>query len=446
MGILKIRKEELPMLVVPLVLFIALNALLVVHYFDTFTREHVGYWSLFYKNFNVSGFDPYNYIMASCARPMYDHVRHPLLWLFTYPMYGINQGLRAIFGFNTAVVLLGVIWTVLDAYTYLFVCRSLREGLDLNRREAMTGGMFTFGIAYVMLPSFAPDHMMMTMSALALTLLVAVRAMNRGRVIGRWKIFLLTFLATGITTTSIAKVYLADAIAMFRRCSVRSWIVKSLFYLLPLACIGIGYIALEETVYKQERKTVGKIIRKNSETQKGRERLSREKTFWEQKKKNAIGDAEILKFTDTSIDKTESLVHNVFGESFQLHDEHLFEDRFRGKPLFVHYGSVANYIVEAFLVLILFGGIIIGWRNRMLLITASWAFMDFILHVVLSFALDEVYLMTAHWALVMPVSLAVIIRASKSRAWLYRLAMGFAILMTAWLWGWNGYLVVRQLL
>ena len=67
-NIFRIRREEALPSLVAMVVFIALNALLAYKYFGLFTRaKNVGFWSLFFKNFHVSGYDAYSYIELSNA-------------------------------------------------------------------------------------------------------------------------------------------------------------------------------------------------------------------------------------------------------------------------------------------------------------------------------------------------------------------------------------------
>ena len=51
-----IRKEERPLALVALVVFVVLNAMLICNHYDAFTRgAHVGFWSVFYNHLGMSG-------------------------------------------------------------------------------------------------------------------------------------------------------------------------------------------------------------------------------------------------------------------------------------------------------------------------------------------------------------------------------------------------------
>lgn len=64
-----LRKEERPVALVALVVFVLLNAMLIYNHYDSFTRgAHVGFWSVFYNHLGMSGYDVFSLIFISaCA-------------------------------------------------------------------------------------------------------------------------------------------------------------------------------------------------------------------------------------------------------------------------------------------------------------------------------------------------------------------------------------------
>ena len=66
-----------------------------------------------------------------------------------------------------------------------------------------------------------------------------------------------------------------------------------------------------------------------------------------------MSQAPLLKMTDVTTPRTETVVENFFGESIQLHQGHLLEDVSFTRPVFVKYQHVFNYVVEALFVLLL---------------------------------------------------------------------------------------------
>ena len=150
-----------------------------------------------------------------------------------------------------------------------------------------------------------------------------------------------------------------------------------------------------------------------------------------------------LSWTDISTSRWQSAVENLFGESIQLHREHLLEDTLRNRPIIVHYKHAWHYVLEAFIVLLFLGGIWAGRRNKFLWLSLSFFGLDLIIHLGLGFGLNEVYIMTAHWAYVIPIAIAFLL---KALAPLPRRCLTILLaVMALGLWVWNIPLIVKFL-
>ena len=67
-----------------------------------------------------------------------------------------------------------------------------------------------------------------------------------------------------------------------------------------------------------------------------------------------------------------------------------------------------------------------------------------LLHVVLGFGLNEVYIMTAHWIYVIPIAMGFLLRGLQGR---WRTGMGIVVsLLTAYLFIYNVSLIAQYLL
>ena len=109
--------------------------------------------------------------------------------------------------------------------------------------------------------------------------------------------------------------------------------------------------------------------------------------------------------------------------------------------MIVRYSSPLNYAVEALVVLLFAAGVWFGRRSRFLWLCMSYFALDMLLHVGLGFGLNEVYIMTAHWAFIFPIGAAYLLRRSTSGA--LRLLVAA---LTVWLWAWNGTILFGYLL
>ena len=120
-----------------------------------------------------------------------------------------------------------------------------------------------------------------------------------------------------------------------------------------------------------------------------------------------------MRWTDVTTPRWPSLVENVFGESIQLHEDHLLGDTLRSRPVIVKYNYWINYIVEILIVVLFLAGIWKGRRQRFLWMALAGMALDFFLHVGLGFGLNEVYIMTAHWAFVIPIATGYLLRKEE---------------------------------
>ena len=83
-SLFRIKREERTLAIVLLLVFLALDALVVCKYYDVFTPLNAHYWHLFISKFHISGFDPITYSVVSDWTAGYNVYRHPLLAFYMY--------------------------------------------------------------------------------------------------------------------------------------------------------------------------------------------------------------------------------------------------------------------------------------------------------------------------------------------------------------------------
>ena len=167
--IFRIRREERWGVFAALMVFVALNALNVVHYWSVFTAEGLNNAD-FIKKWHVSGFDPITYGVISDWKTGYNIYRHPLLPYFMWPLSMLNQGLKALTGMDCAILVTALLLLFCATYSFLFLWRIKKDVVGIGRGEGYTLTVLTFGMAYVMLSAMVPDHFVMSMFCLTLTL------------------------------------------------------------------------------------------------------------------------------------------------------------------------------------------------------------------------------------------------------------------------------------
>ena len=477
-GIFKVRREEWMVGAPLLTVFVGLHALLIARYYQLFTPLQTHYWDLIIRNFHLSGFDPITYVVVSDWQAGYNVFRHPLLAFFMYVPYMVNQGLMWLTGINCAIFVVAAMQVFAAFYSLVFLHRLLRQVMGLTLFDTRLLSLFFFSLAYVMLSAIAPDHFILSLFALLLTLLVAANHQQRHTAMPTWKALCLFVLTAGISLNNGLKVFVAALFTNGRR----FFRPRFLFFavLLPSALIWAfarfeykRFVWPDEVKRHQARDKRKAAAKKKAEEEARKRQLAWEEAVNDAKKKNPhnpklpprltnttakknqnngaaakmgkpMMQGEFMRWTDISTSRLQSSIENLFGESIQLHRDHLLEDMYRRRPVIVHYRWAINYVAEGLLVLLFVAGLWVGRRNKLLLMALAFAAMDWGLHVGLGFGLNEVYIMTAHWAYVLPLGLAaLLLTATGQKRTLLRIAIGS---LTLWLYAWNLYSTIDYLL
>lgn len=435
-----LRKEERPVAIVALIVFAALNALLIANHWQSFTRgAHVGFWSVFYNHLNMSGYDIFSLIFISCMRLHWNALRHPLFVALLLPLFWINHQIMPPTEFNAAVLLMGALLVAADVWGAVLMHRLLRDVVEVNRMDAAFLTAMFYGFAHVMVATMVPDHFALSLPLLLLTLLIAGRQLKEGKPMKLWQSALLFFLTAGMTLTNGVKVALAAWFAGSRK--VFSW-RSILSFVVPTLLLGAVYLWQKEAIIAPQERNIKRIEAAVAKKDPARiAKLKEHDDFVKQQNGEALTKSvPLLEWSDMTTSRWQSAVDNLFGESLQLHRDYLLEDVQQTRPVFVEYRSAVNYIVEALVVLLLVAGAWIARREKFFLMVLLWFAFDMIMHMGFGFGLNEVYIMTAHWAFIIPIAAGYILRRKNSMA-----ARVLVAALTLWLWAYNAVIVIGYL-
>lgn len=435
-----LRKEERPVAMVALIVFAALNALLIANHWQSFTRgAHVGFWSVFYNHLNMSGYDIFSLIFISCMRLHWNALRHPLFVALLLPLFWLNHQIMPPTEFNAAVLLMGALLVAADVWGAVLMHRLLRDVVEVNRMDAAFLTAMFYGFAHVMIATMVPDHFALSLPLLLLTLLIAGRRLKEGKPMKLWQSALLFFLTAGMTLTNGVKVALAAWFVNGRK--VFSW-RSILSFVVPTLLLGAVYLWQKEAIIEPQEHNIKRIEAAVAKKDPARiAKLKEHDDFVKQQNGEALTKSvPLLEWSDMTTSRWQSAVDNLFGESLQIHRDYLFEDVQQTRPVFVGYRSAVNYIVEALVVLLLVAGAWIARREKFFLMVFSWFAFDMIMHMGFGFGLNEVYIMTAHWAFIIPIAAGYILRRKNSMA-----ARVLVAALTLWLWAYNAVIVIGYL-
>lgn len=464
-DIFRIRREERMGALFMLFVLTLFNALVVYKYYELFTPIRNTYWPLFIRNFHVSGFDPITYAVVSDWSAGYNVYRHPLLAFYMYVPYLLNQALMWLTGINCAVFIVAAIQIFCALYAFVFFFRIMREIVGLACREALLLSFFFFSFAYVMLSAMVPDHFIISMMLLLITLYISGRSMKSRQVFKIWQSFLYFMLVAGISLNNGIKVFLSVLFVNRRRFFRPKYLFLAV--ILPAALLWSfskwEYATLvwptevarhaakakkraedkEKEVAMQQRKTVR--LRSADTTIGCPEPAGKQIQKINRLEKSVpIGNDGFMSWTDISTSRMASAVENLFGESIQLHRDYLLEDGLHSRPMIVKYRWVLSYVVEAVVLLLFVMGVWCGRRSRFLWLVLSYFGLDMLLHMGLGFGLNEVYIMAAHWIYAIPIAVAYLLVAANGAY--RRMLLGLLTVLTAYLWIYNGTLISAYLM
>lgn len=435
-----LRKEERPIAGVALVVFAALNALLIANHWQSFTRgAHVGFWSVFYNHLNMSGYDIFSLIFISCMRLHWNALRHPLFVVVLLPLFWLNRLIMPPTEFNAAVLLMAALLVAADVWGAVLMHRLLRDVVEVRRVDAALLTALFYGFAHVMIATMVPDHFALSLPLLLLTLLIAGRKLKEGKPMKLWQSALLFFLTAGVTLTNGVKVALAAWFVNGRK--VFSWRSIASF-VVPTLLLGAIYVWQQDAIVAPQERKIKRIEAAVAKKDPARiAKLNEHNDFVKQQNGEALTkDVPLLEWSDITTDRWQSAVDNLFGESLQLHRDYLLEDVQQTRPVFVQYRSALNYVVEALLVVLLAVGAWTARREKFFLMVLAWFGFDMLMHMGFGFGLNEVYIMTAHWAFIIPIAAGYILRRSNNMAPRVLVAA-----LAVWLWAYNAAIVIGYL-
>ena len=364
----------------------------------------------FIRNFHMSGFDPITYDVVTDWHEGYDILRHPLLALFMLPLYGLNQLLWSVTGCNCVQLVCGTLLTFCGFYSVIFVYRTMADEIRLDRWAALLLAMFFLGFAYVIVSIIVPDHFCLSLFCLTLTVWLAARKINRGEKFTAAHTATLFLLTSGITLTNGAMVLLAVLVVNGSDFLRLRYLLRAV--VLPSVVLVVAVVSQQMLSDELHGKEGGLV-------------------------------AQQMKWTRGEVSKADILHENFFGESIQLHRKNVLGDVLRDRPVVVEYNWRVQKHLVYLLEMLLVVGLVAGCRRRITLVLSGVLLFNLLLHVVLAFAINEVYIMTAHWAFVLPVAVAMLLVGSpRPVRWALLL---FVALFTIYLYAYHGYLLHRYL-
>ena len=456
LKIFKIKPEERWQSAIALMVIIALNAMFIFRMHELFMQPGFGpYWKAFEHELHLSGYDPLTYLGVTNWDVVYQVYRHPLLSFMIWPLWLINEGLTWLLGVNCVQYLVAALLIGCTYYSYIFLYRILREVIELTQKDATLLTAYFFSMAYILMAAIVPDHFTISMFLLLITLYISGVCIKKRREFKWWQSAILFYITAGVTLSNGIKVFLSGFFVNLRGFFRPKYLLLAV--ILPAALLwGTAQWEYRTYILPKEKARAEQKAHK-AEQQKARvaqmtpeqkaqyeaRKARREIVLQRQAAKSGkpMENYGFLKWTDISTSRWQSTYENLFGESLQFHQDYFLEDVLVHRPVFVRYNWTFSYIIEALILLLFVTGVWMGRKSRFLWLCLSGFAFDILIHIGLGFGLNEIYIMTPHWAFVLPIATAYLFKAVQTR-WLRWIVAA----MTLYLFIYNGYLLTAFLL
>lgn len=443
-NLFRIRKEEGIVGIVALLVFSIFNALLLHSYPASFFKAgKLGFWSIFYKHFTVSGFDAYSYIFLSNEKIYYELSRHPLFSVLLYPGYWLNQWLMDLTNKNCAALIMAVMLVVSGSLSAVFFFKICRELIGLKTTDGYLLTALFFSFASILLTTLVPDHFCFSLLCLLVSIYLAGRCLQNRRPLKAWQTGILFLATAGISLSNGVKTGILSLFTNGRHTFSPKYM--ALAFLLPLVIMGGAFYYQNEYIVKPQQEKGKEIEKKQLPKRPDIVKANAVHDAWMKAGRGkAIADKPFLKWTDIQTSRTETVVENLFGEGIQLHTQYLLKDHSVSRPTFVKYDWAMNYIAEALIVLLFVLGIYYSQSALWMVMVYCCAAFDLMLHLVLGFGINEVYIMGAHWMFIIPLAIGFTLRHAPQR--LAQATRCTALLLAVGFWLYNGTLIAAHFL
>lgn len=478
LNIFRINPEERLLAFFSAIIFALLNTLTVVRYYGSFSQLSDSYHKLFVRTFHISGFDPLTYELLSNWDTVYNVYRHPLLAFMLWPLNQVNQGLMILTGTNFATTVTALLLVACSVYSCIFLFRILTRVIETGTTDAYMLCAMYYGFAFIMLSTMVPDHFILSMAALLLTLYISGMKIKRGEMLGTWQTIALFVVTAGISLNNGLKVFIAALATRRLRFFRPAYLIMAVA--LPSMLIW-GFarweyrtfvwpkeMARNELRMKKSREQTEKIrqevrdsigaadstrVEKMVKTIKQKRAVEKyradHKKIWNRNTGKPIAKGEFMRWTDITTPRWDTAVENLFGEAIILHSDYLLGDVLRDRPVIVRYRCPVNYVFEALIILLFAAGIWFGRKSLFMWTAIAFFMMDMALHVGLGFGINEIYIMSPHYLFAIPIAIAFLLRRLQSgeamKRW-QRTVRTMVVVTAAWCWMNNLYLIISYML
>ena len=439
----KIKSEERILTIILLIVFLFINAIYIYNFYGVFWPK-------------ISGYDPWVHgIITDWFQAPYvyqDSFTHSLFALLLLPLYFLNIFCTHLFGVNCADYILGMVLVFNSLYSFIFLKRIFSEIVGVSDGDSILLSTLFFSFAYIMLMIVVPEHFPFSMFMMITTLYVSGKKIRNKRHFYNWEIIILYCITAGITITNGIKVFFAyfvvNGTKTFFSKIIKLFVIPLFFMCLVALIIAqlsknkpMG-MAILSSKYEESTKSLKSEVDTSKVLLFSRDLVEIDDRIHSLNNSttNSTGNLlsiyrRVILYNSSHHSFIKVITCNFFGESFQFHRKGFLNDRM----IYGLYKNPINHIVQFTLLFMALWGLILGWKDKFLRLCLSFFAFDFTLHIIFGFAFSEVYIMTPHWAFFIPICIGYLFKYGKN----LKLIRTVAIILTAFLLSYNGFLLIR---
>ena len=436
LNIFLIKRNERWLFMAAMLIFICLNTLSIYGNWGMYTKPliHGGSWSVFTPRFEMSGYDCWSWLTVSEGRVFFETVRHPLYLSVLYPLWWLNHWLMTWTGLNWAVLMIGTIIIISATYSAIFLFRTFREVLGVPAKDSYLLVALLFSFGHVMIPAMVPDHFIISMMLLTMTIYICGKKMVQCQSLATGSTLAMLFFTSGIALSNGLKTILAALFTNRKRFFRAKYIIIGI--IAPLATLLCIQRCQYYTVELPEKANLKKMTPA---------KLRAKAKHHEQIKKTEMKFAGkgIFAMMDFATPRKDIIEENFFGETIVLHSDNALGDIVKHRPVVVRYQHWWAYAIETFFFIAFITGAWAGRKSKVMQMLLCWFAVDVLLNVVLGFAINELYLMASGWLFSVPIAMSFLANGLHRRAHL--VVWCLTLLLTLFLWGHNLYIIINHL-
>lgn len=442
--IFKIKREERWLVVGAVLWFVTLNMLLIFSQWAAYTKgASGGFWSIFNSKFCMSGYDYWSWLTVSEMKIHYATNRHPLYLTILYPLYLLNHWLIGLFDTNFAVFFVATILVFSACYAVVFSYRIFRQLLDLPRRRSLVLVLLLFSFGHVMIPGMVPDHFIISMMLLTMTVYICGKRMQNGQYLQWWQSMLLLFFTSGVAASNGIKSMIAILFVNGKRMFQRRFMLLGVVF--PLVVL-LGIQQYQHYVFEvPQARLIEKIetTKAKKATAKMKRQAAERRNWMSSHDMQHAGESGVLQLMDVSTPRIPTIIENFWGESILLHRDYALEDVLYTRPVIVHYRTWWPYAILGTLFVCFVLGVWKGRKQRLMQMLLGWFAVDVMLHLGLGFAVNEVYIMASGWVLIIPIAIGYLLKSMSATLAAY--AEGLLGLLALSMMTYHGWLIIGHL-